>query len=97
MTLAVVVRFRLHPGGAERFMPLMHENAATSLAVEPGCTRFDVLTDPGRPDEVLLYELYDDRAAFDVHLRSAHFRAFDEATSNLVAEKHVELFREVGP
>ena len=95
MTYAVCVTFRLHEGSAEAFRPLMLENARTSLAVEPGCQRFDVLTDPGRPGEVFLYELYDDRAAFDAHLASAHFRAFDAQVAGMVAEKRVDLWSEV--
>lgn len=33
--------------------------------------------DPGRPNEIFLYELYTDRAAFEAHLASDQFVAFD--------------------
>ncbi len=97
MSYAVLVRFRIMPGDMVAFLPLMLANAETSLSAEPGCTRFDVLTDPDHPDEVFLYEIYDDRAAFDAHLASQHFRDFDAAVAAMIAEKTVETWCEVRP
>lgn len=95
MTYAVCVTFTLHPDKMTAFMPLMIANARTSLADEMGCVQFDVLTDPDRPDEVFLYELYDDRAAFDAHLGTAHFQAFDAAVGPMIATKDVRTFTQV--
>jgi len=92
---AVTVSFRLKPGAAEQFMPLMLENARTSLAQEEGCKRFDVCTDPARPDEVFLYELYDNRAMFDAHLATAHFETFDRASHGYVLSKQASTFAQV--
>ena len=90
--LGILVRFGLHAGMAERFLPLVKDNAAASRN-EPGCLRFDVLTDPERPDEVVLYELYDDGPAFDAHLRTRHYADFDSATAGMIAAKHVKRLR----
>ncbi|MCJ7874133.1 putative quinol monooxygenase [Phaeobacter sp. J2-8] len=92
---AVTVTFTLKPGQGEQFLPLMSDNAATSLRVEEGCHQFDVCTDPARPDEVFLYELYTDAAAFQAHLAADHFKAFDAATADMVADKRVALYAEV--
>lgn len=92
---AVTVTFKLVGGGAEAFMPLMLENARTTLTDEPGCLRFDVCTDPAQPDEVFLYEIYYNRAAFDKHLDTSHFKAFDHATAALVLTKDVRTFAQV--
>jgi len=89
--LVVLVTFRLHDDAHDAFMPLMHQQAHTSLVHEPGCTRFDVCTDPEDPARVILYEIYVDHAAFEIHLASDHFAEFDSATANLVAEKSVDL------
>jgi quinol monooxygenase YgiN len=89
MMFAICVTFRLAPGQMEAFMPLMLENAATSKEAEPGCHRFDVLTDAGKPDQVFLYELYTDAAAFNVHCESPHFQAFNTATAAMVTGKDV--------
>ena len=72
---AITVTFELEENAAEQFHRLVAENARQSVALEPGCLRFDVLspTDGARAREVLLYEIYTDQTAFDVHLASAHF------------------------
>jgi autoinducer 2-degrading protein len=60
------------------------------LREEPGCRQFDVLIpedDPG--DLVVLYEIYDDAASFDAHLRSDHYVRFAAATERMVTMKTV--------
>ena len=89
--LALVVEFTLREGARAAFLPLVRENAAQSVAREAGCLRFDVLEPEGSPADVLLYEIYTDRAAFDAHLASEHFRQFDAVTRDLVAAKAVRL------
>lgn len=91
---AVTVTFRTKPGRMAEFLPLMIENARTSRTAEPGCQQFDICqgTDP---ETVFLYEIYDDRAAFDAHLESAHFKSFDAAVAGMIADKTVELYDEV--
>lgn len=79
----------------ENFLHRVLANAATSLAEEVGCRQFDVLRDPARPGEVMLYELYDDPPAFDAHLASAHFRAFDSAVAAAILDKRIRTWREV--
>ncbi len=92
---AVVVSFDIKPEAVAQFMPLMLENARSSLRDEEGCYQFDVCTDPGRPGEVFLYELYETRAAFDVHLTMPHYKTFDTATAPMIATKHVKTFEKV--
>lgn len=89
--LVVLVEFRLHPGMAATFRPIVLANARASVRDEPGCRRFDVLT-PERgsdPDTFWLYEIYDDPAAFDAHLATPHFKAFAEASAPLIASRRV--------
>ena len=95
MSFAVCVTFKVQLDQFKAFLPLITQNAAQSLQVEPGCSRFDVLTDPSRPGEVFLYELYSDAAAFDAHLESTHFKAFDRAVSSMIIEKSVATYTEV--
>ena len=85
----ITVEFRLQPGMRGVFRPLMDENARASVRDEPGCRRFDVLEPAGQPDTIFLYEIYDDRAAFDAHVRSPHFQTFQAATAGMVAGKVV--------
>lgn len=94
MRFALTVRFTLHPGRLRDFLPLMQDNARRSLAEEPGCLAFDVaLPMDGPAEEVFLWEIYTGRPAFDLHLASPHFRAFDAATGDMVAAKAVQFYQ----
>ena len=85
----VTVDFTAAESRAEALLAALRENAAHSLADEPGCRRFDVCRTEGAAGRFFLYEIYDDRAAFDAHRATAHYAAFTEATRDLVAEKTV--------
>lgn len=89
---AVTVTFKIKPGDWDRVLPLMRDNAQASLREEPACHRFDVCTDRERAMEVFLYELYDNAAAFQDHLASDHFRAFDAAVAKMIESKNVATY-----
>ena len=89
---AVTVTLTIKEGQMDDFLPLMLQNARASRGSEPGCQQFDVCRDG---DQAFLYELYDDCAAFDSHLASAHFQQFDLAAANMVTDKEIRLFDEV--
>ncbi|WP_319545990.1 putative quinol monooxygenase [Ruegeria conchae] len=90
----VTVTFTLKPGMRDTFLPLMVENASTSLHEEIGCQQFDVCLGDD-PEKVFLYEVYDDSAAFSAHLESAHFKSFDAAVADMIARKIVHQYSEV--
>jgi autoinducer 2-degrading protein len=85
----IMVDFRLKPGAKAAFRRLIDENARASCRDEPGCRRFDVLESPAEADRIVLYEIYDDRAAFGAHIKTSHFALFNEASAALVADKKV--------
>ncbi|MEM6887901.1 MAG: putative quinol monooxygenase [Pseudomonadota bacterium] len=89
---AVTVTFQIASDQFPRFLELTINNAQTSLRNEPGCQQFDVATDPARPNEVFLYEVYDDADAFDTHLASDHFHAYDGAVADLIKMKTVVTY-----
>lgn len=88
----IIVDFRLKPGAKAAFLRLINENARASCRDEPGCRRFDVLATQNEADRIMLYEIYDDRAAFDAHIKTRHFASFNEASAGMVAEKKVTEF-----
>ena len=85
----VTVLFEVDSTHAEQFRTRVQQQAADSLANEEGCRRFDVCADPSDPARIFLYEIYDDKAAFDAHLSSAHFKAFDAEVGPVTQNKQV--------
>jgi autoinducer 2-degrading protein len=87
--LAVLVEFLVNPSFVAQFRDLIAANAKTSLKCEIGCKRFDVLVDPEEPRRFVLYEIYEDEAAFDEHLASSHYRSFADAIENEIEQRSV--------
>ena len=88
----VIVEFRLKPDMHASFRRLVESNAIASVRSEPGCRRFDVLEPKDENGRIVLYEIYRDRAAFEDHLKTEHFAAFDAAAADLVTDRTVSHF-----
>lgn len=77
---ALVVEFQIKPGRRDEFVALIRKHAAASLQHSDGCLQFDVLVPKEQqfdapshqpdPDRVILFEMYRDEAAFQVHVNS---------------------------
>ena len=77
--VVVLVEFLVKPSFLAQFRDLIATNAKASLEREAGCKRFDVLFDPEEPRRFVLYEIYEDGAAFAEHLASSHYLSFADA------------------
>jgi (4S)-4-hydroxy-5-phosphonooxypentane-2,3-dione isomerase len=95
--LALVVEFRIQHAHLAAFEAAIVENARASRETEPGCRQFDVCRDPADPSLFFLYELYDDEAAIQAHLRAPHYLQMDRATAALVESKAVRRFARAAP
>jgi quinol monooxygenase YgiN len=84
----IVAEFEVRPEALERFLALAKVDASQSVAKEPGCHQFDVTVDRAAA-RVLLYEVYDDQAAFDAHLKTPHLEAFRAGIEPLVVSRNV--------
>jgi quinol monooxygenase YgiN len=85
--LVILVEFLVKPEFASKFGKLIAANAKASVEREPGCRRFDVLQSPAEPRDFWLYEIYDDEAAFDFHLKTRHFKAFAAAIEGQIEQR----------
>jgi quinol monooxygenase YgiN len=72
------------------FMKAVMENARNARK-EPGCRQFEVLVDPAERTKVMLFEVYDDEKAFEVHQQTPHFKKYVAQAVPLLAsrERHV--------
>ena len=90
---AVTVVFEVKKEAIAAFREAVLQQADNSLAQEVGCRRFDVGFDAARPERVFLYELSDDRAAFERHRETGHFAAFNALAAPLVTSKRVDTWQ----
>ena len=91
----VTVTFEIKKEHLETFMKAMTLQAHNSVIREHGCLQFDVCQDQQKPERIFLYEVYSDRAAFDVHLQTAHFLEFDKTVSPWTDSKIAEQWERV--
>ena len=85
--LVVLVEVLEKPSFVAQSRDLIAVNARASLQRELGCKRFDVLVEPAGPRRFVLYEIYEDEAAFDEHLVSSHYLSVADATENEIEER----------
>lgn len=79
----VIAEFAVGPEQKQEFLDVCVYDHERSTADEPGCRQFDVIVSDEAADAVILYEVYDDRAAFDAHMKTPHFEVFMEAVKRL--------------
>ena len=63
------------------------EGVARASIAEPGCRRFDVMVPASTPGHILLWEVFDDAAAFQAHAATSHFKAFAASSAKLGASR----------
>ena len=93
--IAVIVEVEVKPERLAEFTPRMELQAGNSVELEPLCHQFDVWQAPDAPEKVTLYEVYENRAAFDAHLATEHFKDFDAAVAEMLVSKTVRILDEV--
>ncbi len=94
---ALIVDFVIQSAHVQAFAAAIADNARASLQTEPGCRQFDVCRDPADARRFFLYELYDDEAAVQAHLRSPHFLQMNAATAAWVESKTVRQYHRSVP
>ncbi|HEY3621843.1 MAG TPA: putative quinol monooxygenase [Roseiarcus sp.] len=87
--IVVLVEFLVKSPFIAQFRDLIAANAKASLEREAGCKRFDVLFDPEEPRRFVLYEIYEDQAAFDEHLASSHYLIFADAIEDEIEQRSI--------
>lgn len=72
--LVLVARYHVRPGRRAEVEDALARMAELVAADEPGCRLYQVSRSTESPDQLVLYEHYDDQAALEAHRRTPHFR-----------------------
>lgn len=88
----ITVTFKVKAEAQGDFRAAVLAQAKNSLTREAGCRRFDVCFAEARPDQVFLYEVYDDKAAFDAHLQTDHYESFNATVAPMLLDKVVSAW-----
>jgi quinol monooxygenase YgiN len=94
----LIVEFVVKKECLREFARLIEINAKASVSNEPGCFQFDVNVATDDPSKVLLYEVYESEAAFQVHMQQEHTQTFLAAAKPLITSQSATRWtRQVAP
>lgn len=92
---AIIAYLTTKPGKEAEFQEKMTAQAKRCLANEPGCLQFDVVQDPKDATRFVMLEVYKDDASIKAHTDSQHFKDFRAVSSELLADRKVEVLHMV--
>ena len=93
----VLVTWQIKQESCAAFRKAVVRQAATSLREETACHRFDVSTCDAQPDTFVLYEVYGEKADFDLHLKTDHYAAFSALSAPMTVSKTVQTLELINP
>ena len=95
MSLVLQVNITIKPENVDAFMQKALENARAARN-EPGCRQFEVLVNPDDRTSIMLFEVYDDQKAFEVHQAGAAFKKYVAEAVPLLASRERHFWTRAG-
>ena len=87
--------WRREPGQEAELRAALAFHAKSSLDLEPGCLRYDISVDPLEGASFLLYQVYEDEAAYLTHRELPHYADFRILTDPWVRTRRVLTYEAV--
>ena len=88
--IAIIAQFKVKPEHYDDFMERIKTHGAASRE-EPGCEQFDIVVPTRGENQIMLYELYKDQAAFDFHASTDRIKAHGAATKEMLEERKIHV------
>lgn len=87
--VVVVVFLEVHRAHEASMRSAIMTHARTCRAMEPGCVRYDVSLDPLDAASFLIYQVYENEAAFRAHKELPHYAAFRLKVESWIKSRRV--------
>jgi quinol monooxygenase YgiN len=87
----ILAELTVAPERLQEFVEHSLADGRQSVENEPGCRQFEVHVMADGSPTVVLYEVYDDRAAFEAHLKTPHFFRWRDATQSWITDRRVSF------
>ena len=84
--LAIIGTLEVAPGRKDEVLPLLMAHRARCVKDEPGTLQFEVLVPREDDTKVLLYEVYRDDAAFNVHWNGTSVARLREEAAGMIVK-----------
>ena len=80
------------PARLEEYKAYLKEGVTASMSREPGVLVLYPTTRKDAPNMFTLLEIYANRAAYESHIKSAHFQKYKQGTLDMVQSLELERF-----
>jgi len=84
-----VVDYEIAPAQLEKFMEALKENGAATIK-EAGCLQLDMSQSASNPNQILIYEVYENEAAVQAHRASDHFKKYVATTKDMFVNRQIK-------
>ena len=71
------------------YMRFLKEGVETAMQQEPGVLRMYAVAEKNHPHRITIIETYASKAAYELHIQTAHFKRYKQGTLHMV--KFLEL------
>ncbi len=88
----LTVKINIKPENVDAFMSKLDANAKAART-EPGCRQFEVLVDPNDRAKIMLFEVYNDEAAFEAHQATPHFKKYLAEAVPMLASRERSVWK----
>jgi (4S)-4-hydroxy-5-phosphonooxypentane-2,3-dione isomerase len=83
-----LVDYEIAPAHLEKFVEALKENGAATIK-EPGCLQFDFSQSASNPNQIFIYEIYENEAAAQAHRASDHFKKYVAMTKDMAINRQI--------
>lgn len=77
-------KITVDPARLAAYNAFLQEEIEASLRLEPGVLALYAVSAKDAPEQVTILEIYADRAAYESHIATPHFRKYKEGTLDMV-------------
>lgn len=82
--LVRIAELEIDPAQIDAYTSALKEEISTSIRVEPGVLSLYAVAIKAHPNQIRIFEQYADRAAYESHIQSSHFKKYKSETQGMV-------------
>ena len=96
MSITVIAKLKTKAGSEKQFEEGARKMIEAMRPAEPGCQQYVLHRNKKNANEFVYYEVYSDQAAFDLHGKTDHMKAFGGAIGTLLdGRPEIEFLEEI--
>lgn len=79
-------KITVDPAQLDAYNSLLKEEIEASMRIEPGVMTLYATAEKDKPNKITILEIYADRAAYEKHLTTPHFKKYKQGTLSMVKD-----------